>query len=102
MSRVKQWIYLDKVRRKIFIKYEVKKVILNSLIKNNSLPFVYRYYALYNKSKISRYSSVVQQRNRCVLTGRVWNVTKKVQYSRFIFRTQAYAGNIPGCRRASW
>lgn len=102
MERGKQWVYLDKIRRKIFIKHEIKRKLLNSIIKNDSLPFVYRYFALYNKSKIIRYASIVQQRNRCVLTGRVWNVTHRVQYSRFVFRAQAYAGNIPGCRRASW
>jgi ribosomal protein S14 len=76
-------------------------LILNSIIRNNMLPFTYRYYALYNKSRIIRYSILAQQRNRCVRTGRVWMVLRKTQYSRFLLRTEAYAGNLPGCRRAS-
>ena len=62
---------LDNFRRKLFLKNELKKVILKSLIKNTKLPLSYRYFALYNKSKLMRLSSVTQQKNKCVETGRI-------------------------------
>jgi len=62
---------LDNFRRKLFLKNELKKIILKSLIKNTKLPLSYRYFALYNKSKLMRLSSVTQQKNKCVETGRV-------------------------------
>jgi small subunit ribosomal protein S14 len=92
---------IDNFKRKLFIKFELKKKVLKGLIKNDLTPFAYRYYALYNKSKFIRFSTIGQQRNRCVLTGRAHSVVKKAHYSRFVFRTESYNGNIPGCRRAS-
>jgi len=51
---------------------------------------------------IIRSSAIIQQRNRCVFSGRIRMVVKKTQLSRFTLRSEAYAGNLPGCRRASW
>lgn len=70
-------------------------------MRNESSTYMARSYALYNKSLIIRFSSKVEQRNRCVVTGRVHNVLKKTQYSRFVFRTEAYIGNMPACRKAT-
>lgn len=62
---------VDYLRRKLFLKNELKKIILNSIIKNKKVPLIHRYFALYNKSKLIRFSSIVQQKNKCVQTGRV-------------------------------
>jgi hypothetical protein len=62
---------LDNYKRKFFLKYEIKKVLLNSLIKNTFLPRSYRYLALYGRSKLPRISAIVQQKDKCVKTGRV-------------------------------
>jgi small subunit ribosomal protein S14 len=102
MLREDQWKNLDIFRRKLFLKNEIKKLILNSIIENTSIPRTYRYFALFNKSKLIRSSSKTQHQNRCVKTGRIWSVTKHARYSRFFFRTESYKGNLPGFRRASW
>ena len=102
MIRENRWKTLDNFKRKLFLKHEMKKVLLCSLIKNNSLPLTYRYFAFYNKSKLLRISSISQQKNKCVETGRIWTTVKNVNYSRFYFRTESNCGNIPGFRRASW
>lgn len=102
MIRENRWKMLDNFRRKLFLKNELKKVILKSLIKNTKLPLSYRYFALYNKSKLMRLSSVTQQKNKCVETGRIWSTVKLTKYSRFFFRIESNNGNLPGFRRASW
>jgi len=102
MIKEKRWIYIDNFRRKLYIKNELKKILLKSIIKNTNLPLTYRYYALYNNSKLIRFSSIIQQKNKCVVTGRVWSTVKNVNYSRFYFRTESNCGNLPGFRRASW
>lgn len=102
MIRENRWKMLDNFRRKLFLKTELKKIILKSIIKNNNLPLSYRYFALYNKSKLLRLSSITQQKNKCVKTGRVWSTVKMANYSRFLFRTESGKGNLPGFRRASW
>jgi hypothetical protein len=68
--RKKHLIYSDLLRRKIFIKSEIKRKILNSLEKTTLVPNVYRYLCLYFKSLSPRRTSLIQQVNRCFLTGR--------------------------------
>ena len=69
-SRHDQWKLLDNFRRKTYIKYELKKRILKSLKVNRSLPLSYRYYVSFQMSLLPRSSSLVKQRNRCILLGR--------------------------------
>lgn len=102
MDRAKQWIFMDNMKRKIFLKYEIKKIVLKGLKKNSKLPFTYRYYAFYQLIKTPRWSTIGQVVNRCAVTGRALSVKKKTHYSRFFFRTEAYKGHLPGFKRASW
>ena len=102
MIRENRWKFVDIYRRKLFLKNELKKLILKSLIKNDNLPIIYRYFALYNKSKLYRFSSLTQQKNKCVETGRTWSTVKNTKYSRFFFRTESNSGNLPGFKRSSW
>lgn len=93
---------LDNLKRKLFLKNEIKRFLLKSLIVNQNLPLIYRYFAYYNKIKLSRMSSIIQQKNKCTQTGRVWTTVKMTNYSRFVFRKESYSGNLPGFKRASW
>nr|AEV66666.1 rps14 [Oxytricha trifallax] len=102
MKRESQWKLVDNLKRKLFVKNELKRKLLRSIIKNTKLPNSYRYLALWNYSKLSRISSSTVQQNRCVITGRIWSVLKILKYSRFFLRTEANKGNLPGFRRASW
>lgn len=102
MIRKNRWKTLDNFKRKLFLKNELKRIILISLIKNQNVPLHNRYFAFYNKSKLIRSSSLNQQKNRCVLTGRVRSVVKNTRLSRFAFRTESNNGNLPGFKRASW
>lgn len=102
MIRENRWKRLDNFRRKLFLKNELKRVLLTSFINNNNLPTICRYLALYNKSKLLRLSSITQQKNKCVISGRVWSTIKLAKYSRFFFRVESNNGNLPGFRRASW
>lgn len=102
MNRRLQWKLMDNYRRKLFLKTEIKKHLLSSLIKNQNIPITYRYLALWNKSKLSPITSLVKHQNRCTATGRIWGINKWTKYSRFYFRTESYKGNLPGFNRASW
>lgn len=102
MSRGEQWIKLDILKRKLFLKKQIKRILMKSIYLNKNLPLSYRYLAYFEKIKEKRWSTLIRQRNRCTVTGRVHNVNKKTGYSRFIFRSEAYKGNLPGFRRASW
>jgi hypothetical protein len=81
MSRQEQWIKLDKFRRREFLKAELKKKILKSIIKNIKTTNIIKYLAFYNYTLSNRASSVTQVRNRCVWYGRNKMVVKKARYS---------------------
>lgn len=100
--REKQWIAIDKFKRNLFIKNELKRFILKNITKNDFLLISNKYYINYKKNKLIRWSNINQQVNKCVKTGRTWSVLKLTRYSRFVFRKESNSGNIPGFRRASW
>jgi ribosomal protein S14 len=102
MIRESRWKALDNYKRKLFLKNELKKIILNNIIKNKNINLCNRYFALFNKSKLSRNSSINQQKTRCFLTGRNWYIVKNTKLSRFVFRIESNNGNISGFKRASW
>lgn len=102
MNRKFQWKLLDNFKRKLFLKQQLKNILLKSFLVNKNLPLSYRYLAFFEKIKIKRWAKIIQQRNRCIVTGRVHNVLRNTKYSRFVFRSESYAGNLPGFRRASW
>jgi len=102
MKQEMQWKLMDKVKRKIFLKYELKKLLLKNLIVNKNLPLTARIFFNLKKGKITNFSMLTKINNRCLKTGRNFNVFKKVNYSRFVLRTEANKGVIPGFNRASW
>jgi len=59
------------MKRKLFIKNEIKKQFLTSIKSSRIVPFNRRYQAAYYLSKLPKLSSITQVRNRCVLSGRV-------------------------------
>jgi len=102
LERQVQWKLLDNYRRQNFIRFELKRLVLKSLLKNQSIPLSNRYMASLQLSLLPSISGATKHRNRCVESGRKWNVLKKTQYSRFIFRRESYKGSLPGVSRMSW
>lgn len=102
MNRHDLWVNIDNYKRTMFLKGELKKIILKSIKKSKNISYMRRYQASYYLVNLPRISSNVALVNRCVVSGRVWSVNRKTKYSRFFFRTEAGNSNIPGCRRASW
>ena len=92
---------LDLVRRKAYIKFELKRAALCSLMRTPTLPFYKRQLASYRKVSLPRRSSVIQIVNRCHQTGRKYSTLKKYRLSRFALRTKVYEGSLPGMRRDS-
>jgi len=102
MARQQLWITFDNLKRQMFVKSELRHLLLKGMLKNTNTSLAIHHYMLFKKTRLTRISSRIQHRNRCVVSGRKWNVLKKTQYSRFVFRKESYEGTIPGLRRASW
>lgn len=94
--------FLDKHRRVFFHRYFLKKRILKSLQKNNRIPLYVKYYAMFAYSGTPFNSNYSRFRNRCIRSGRQYNVIRRTQTCRFVFRFESYEGLLPGLRRSSW
>lgn len=93
---------MDRLKRKVFLKNEIKRVILKSIKNSKNISYSRRYQAYYQLILLPRISSKSMVVNRCVVSGRVWGVNRKTKYSRFKLRFESYNSNIPGYRKASW
>lgn len=100
--REQQWILIDNFKRKMFVKTEIKKIILKGVVKNSDITNSLRYFTFYKKNKLTRFSSITRQINRCFISGRPWYVLRISRMSRFQFRNESNFGNLPGFSRASW
>ena len=95
-------IIRDQKRRKLFLKNEQKRVEYKSFLKNSSISQLEKREFLKKLNKLSRNSSKVRIRNRCILTGRGRSVYSKYRLSRIRFRELASQGLIPGVIKANW
>ena len=101
MVRHKKWILLDNFKRKMFLKYFVKRLILKSVRNATTISNSRRYLAYMQLVRTPKFSAANFSNIRCIKTGRVWGVNKKTKLSRFEFRSTVYQSKLPGFRRAS-
>lgn len=71
MDRHDLWVSVDKYKRKLFLKHEIKKTLLIALKKSKKVNYLNRYRSSFYLSLSPQLSSRIQLRNRCVFTGRV-------------------------------
>lgn len=70
MDRHNLWLSVDKYKRKLFIKKELKRLILKSIKVNKKCSLSRRYLAAYLLSKQPRFSALNFYNNRCTISGR--------------------------------
>ncbi len=92
----------DKNRRISFANKEVQRLILLYLIQNHKLSSAQRLLLIMRLQKISRDSSLVRLKNRCVLTNRSKGIYRKFRLSRIRLREMLANGIIPGYKKAVW
>lgn len=102
MDRHALWVLSDSMKRKLFLKVEIKRLLLRSFKRSRNIPLIKRYQASYYLTVLPKISSPNYYSNRCINSGRVWSVSKKTNSNRFIFRRDVFNSNLPGFRRASW
>jgi small subunit ribosomal protein S14 len=92
----------DKKRRTSFANKEVQRLILLYLIRNQKLPASQRLLLTLRLQEISRDSSLVRLKNRCILTNRSKGVYREFRLSRIRLREMLANGLIPGYKKAVW
>lgn len=95
-------IQKDFNKRQLVFRNELKRLQYKYIIKNQSIEKFTRLENISKLNKLSRNTSKVRVKNRCVLTGRSRAVYKLFRLSRIKFRELANIGLIPGVTKASW
>jgi len=99
---MKNGIHLDKRKRQLYKKYELKRLICKAFLLNKNLSDELRKKRLQELSKLSRNSSITRIRNHCILTGRTKGTLRKFKLSRISFRELASEGSLMGVFKCSW
>ena len=95
-------IQRDQKRRILYAKYEIKRLLLKSMIRDLHLSKNIRFQSIQELNKFPRNSSASRIRNRCVQTGRAKSNYRIFKMSRITFRELALKGLLPGVTKSSW
>jgi ribosomal protein S14 len=95
-------IQRDQKRRLLFSKFEIKRKVLKTIIRDFHLPQDLRFQSIQELNRISRNSSLTRIKNRCVQTGRAKANLRFFKISRITFRELASKGLLPGVTKSSW
>ena len=101
MNRQQLWKDLDNFKRVIYIKYELKKLVLLSVEKNKHTLYEVNIYTKYKLLELPNIQLQIKQNNRCVQSGRYFSVTKYLRLSRFFFRYNIRKHLLLGWKRTN-
>ena len=90
------------MKRRLVLRYEIKRFILKSLNRNAFAPTASRYVSSFYLLKLGKINAKSTVKNRCIISGRAKAIDKYTALSRFSHRRLSYEAVIPGLRRASW
>ena len=99
---MKNLVQKDKQFRSYVKKFERKRLILKSIIKNTYLTDLIKWNAILKLTQLPSNSSKVYITNRCTLTGRRKYINKFYRFSRIEFLKLARSGNISNLRKSTW
>ena len=68
--RQEHLIILDNLKRKLYLKYELKFFIINYLIKNNFIKVVFKYLFNFKKTRKINKKKKNKPVNKCFISGR--------------------------------
>ncbi|XP_065862348.1 small ribosomal subunit protein uS14m [Euphorbia lathyris] len=92
----------DHKHRLLAEKFELKRNLFKSLVRDPELPIEIREKFQQKLSQLPRNSSFTRIRNRCIFTGRSRAVYQFFRMSRIVFRELASKGMLNGVKKASW
>lgn len=96
------WIKKDKKYRKEFFKFEIKKLIIKSILFNNKHFFFDKIYYDNIFKKFSHNSSISRSRTNCMFLGNSRSIFQKFKMSRHICKKFASHGLLTGLKKSSF
>ena len=82
--------------------YYVKREKLKGISKNINLEYEEREQAQVALNQMSRNTSMVRHRRRCMMCGRPRGVYRKFALCRLCLRSALMRGLVPGAKKSSW
>nr|YP_009497575.1 ribosomal protein S14 [Astrosyne radiata]AWT40288.1 ribosomal protein S14 [Astrosyne radiata] len=94
---------IEKEKKRILLvkKYKSKRIKLLKLYKNSDVTNLKFLYHL-QLQRLTRNSSKIRLRNRCLITGRPRGFFRNFRLSRHVFREMTHKGLLPGLIKSSW
>lgn len=92
----------DKIKRKNFLKTELKKLILKSIFQNFKVAELNRIDALKKLIFFKKKSSISRQNNMCLVSGRMGGVLNKWHISRHNVKTLGKFNMLQNVKINSW
>jgi ribosomal protein S14 len=91
------------IKKKKFLKTEIKKLILKSIINNQTIKPIIRANANYKLSKFIQKSTISKQKNNiCMKTGRIGGVYKITNFSRHFMKKLFDKNNLQNLKIKNW
>ena len=88
--------------RTLVARSEQQRILYKAILQDRSLPQPLRYEFMLKLNKVSKKSSAVRTKNRCVLSGRGKGVLRAFKCSRIVLRELVSNGEIVGLTKSSW
>jgi ribosomal protein S14 len=95
-------IIKDKIKRKYFLKTEIKKIILKSIMRNFGANNIVRLSAFKKITFFKRKTYISRQNNICLMTGRIGGVYKLYNISRHSIKRLAKINMLHNTKIKSW
>lgn len=96
------WRKHDKKNREIFLNYEIKKLILKSLLYNVFYPFFYKLYFDFIFKKFPFKSSISKYRTSCMFLGNSRSIFRRFKLSRYMCKRYGAHGYLIGLKKSSF
>lgn len=85
-----------------FLKNELKRYILRSIIQNQKVKPIIRARAIYKLTRLKLNSSIAKQYSVCFETGKIKSNITKYNRSRQITKAYGWKNNLPSTKIKSW
>lgn len=102
MKKNKHQVLKDKIKRKLFLKTEIKKIILKSILQNFYIKNIERADASKKLAFFKNRTIISKQVNVCLSTGRCGGVYKKYNVSRHYIKQLAKFNFLQNTKIKSW
>jgi ribosomal protein S14 len=96
------WIKKDNVIRKDYKKFEIKKIVLKSLLYSEVYSFIFKLIFDFHFKKFKFTSSISRYRRYCMVLGNCRAVLQRFRLSRHCCKKYATLGFCSGLRKASF